>query len=260
MKGNYKEICTAEELRSMDLQGSYKLACDIDLQGACWTPLGTEEAPFRGILDGCGHTVSNFCICAGEGPVGFFGVLEGTVYALTLRNMTLKAEVTAAACVGAVAGVNYGELGGILVEDGSMQVVCREGAQLLCGVFAGENQGICRNVRSTQPLTVEAGSARAAVGGFFGKCTAGLVQHTEPLGTIAITGEQTRAALYAVEMANTELIACRFASPMNTLNGQLFSNYTVEEADDVTWDGCLWRDNKNDDSFLPAENYALRKE
>lgn len=254
------EIRTAAELKNINLQGSYRLACDIDLEGAVWTPLGTEEAPFRGYLDGCGHAVSNFRICGGAGDLGFFGANEGTVYDLTLRNMTLTAELCGPARVGAIAGANYGELGGVRVEGGSVTVTCRDGAALLCGVFAGENQGICRNVRADLPLTVAAGAAEASVGGFFGRCTAGLVEHVEPLGIFTVTGEKVKTALYAVEMANTELIACRFACPMNTVNGQLFSNYAVEEADDVTWDGCLWRDNKNDDRFLPAENYALRKE
>lgn len=243
----------------MQLTGCYELAADLDLGGAVWTPLGTEEAAFAGTFDGCGHTISNFRV-EGSGNVGFFGVNEGTVYALTLKDMTLELQACGETRVGAVAGTNYGELGGIRVEGGLLKVTCCEDAVLYCGAFAGENQGICRNMKSTQDLTVGAGKAEAWVGGFFGKCSAGLVQHTEPMGEIAITGEKVHAALYAAKLANTELIACRFASPMNTLNGQLFSNYTVEEAEDVIWDGCLWRDNKYSDRFLTAESYALRKE
>ncbi len=260
MNKGYKTISSVRELFAMELSGCYKLACDLDLGGRLWTPLGTEEAAFCGVLDGCGHAVSNFRISADGGDVGFFGVLEGTVYDLTLQDMTMTVDAQKDVRVGAVAGVSYGELGGVRVEGGTMTVTCRDDAVVYCGAFAGENQGICRNVRSSQSVTVSVGKAEAWVGGFFGKCTAGLVQHTEPMGEITVTGENVRAALYAPLLSNTELIACRFASPMNTLNGQLFSNYTVEEADDVTWDGCLWRDNKNSDCFLTEESYALRRE
>lgn len=48
--------------------------------GRDWTPLGSDDAPFCGVLDGCGHTISNFRITKTDeaGNTGIFGVNAGT--------------------------------------------------------------------------------------------------------------------------------------------------------------------------------------
>ena len=54
-------ITTPAQLQEMatDLDGYYKLGNDIDLSGFSWTPVGSSSAPFRGVLDGDGYTISN---------------------------------------------------------------------------------------------------------------------------------------------------------------------------------------------------------
>ena len=59
-----------------DLGGSYVLANDISLSGE-WLPVGTEEEPFTGTLDGAGHTIKGLSITSGDDNVGFFGFTEG---------------------------------------------------------------------------------------------------------------------------------------------------------------------------------------
>jgi len=259
MSKNAKLIYTVEGLRAMELDGSYALGSDLDLGGADWMPLGTEEAAFSGVLDGCGHTISNFRI-TGTGDVGFFGVLEGQVWSLNFENVTLETRAEDKSRVGLLAGASYGEFGGVKISGGVMKVTAQDDAVLYCGTFVGENYGLVRNVTSTMDVFVDAGKAEAWVGGFFGICGAGLIERVEPLGELILTGENVKAATYAAKIWNTELIANRFSCEMNTLNGRLVNNYAVEEAEDVVWDACVWRDNSNHDRFLPAENYAIRKD
>ena len=64
-------------------RASYKLMNDIDLDGAEWTPIGTEAVPFNGTFDGNGYRISNMKVTTPYGDVdistpclrnnGFFG-------------------------------------------------------------------------------------------------------------------------------------------------------------------------------------------
>ena len=50
------EVTTAAELQAaLGTAMEIKLAADIDLSGAAWTPVGTDAAPFVGSIDGMGH-------------------------------------------------------------------------------------------------------------------------------------------------------------------------------------------------------------
>ena len=83
-----------------DLGGSYVLANDISLSGE-WLPVGTEEEPFTGTLDGAGHTIKGLSITSGEDNVGFFGFTEGA----TISNVRFTdAKVKGNKQVGILAG------------------------------------------------------------------------------------------------------------------------------------------------------------
>lgn len=73
-------IMTAEQLMNIDMDGHHKLGQDIDLGGMEWKPLGTEDAPFTGSLDGQGFTISNFKITQPEKYLGLFGVAQGATF------------------------------------------------------------------------------------------------------------------------------------------------------------------------------------
>lgn len=83
-----------------DLSGKYVLANDISLSGE-WTPLGTEDEPFTGTLDGAGHTIKGLSITSGADNVGFFGFTEGA----TVKNVRFTgAKVLGNKQVGILAG------------------------------------------------------------------------------------------------------------------------------------------------------------
>jgi predicted ribosomally synthesized peptide with SipW-like signal peptide len=89
-------ISTANELASLaalvnegtaDFSGkTITLQNDITL-GDVWTPIGTEDHPFKGKFDGNGHTISGVSIKSlTEGIAGFFGVIDGAeITGLTLQ-------------------------------------------------------------------------------------------------------------------------------------------------------------------------------
>lgn len=67
-----------------DLTGSYVLTQDITLKSE-WSPLGTEEVPFTGTLDGQGHTIKGLYIGSRADNVGLFSYTNGA----TLQNVRL---------------------------------------------------------------------------------------------------------------------------------------------------------------------------
>ena len=105
----WKEIRTADALVALAqtddpelLAGNYRLEADIDLKGIDFPGIGSQSAPFTGMFDGNGRTISNLTICKPEeDDVGLFRVLYGG----TVKNLTLKnANVTGKGKVGAVVG------------------------------------------------------------------------------------------------------------------------------------------------------------
>lgn len=67
------------EKTATDFAGkTIKLTADIDLNNAAWTPIGTNENPFKGVFDGNDKTISNYNIIAADSNgSGLFGVIAG---------------------------------------------------------------------------------------------------------------------------------------------------------------------------------------
>ena len=92
------------------VEGHVKLSGDIDLQNMSWTPIGPSwTSPFRGHLDGAGHTISGLNVTNARTYYGFFGCLDNA----TVENLTLKGQVYCAepyARVGGLAGYAIGDV------------------------------------------------------------------------------------------------------------------------------------------------------
>ncbi|MBR3246105.1 MAG: hypothetical protein IKF90_25955 [Parasporobacterium sp.] len=102
-------ISNAEELQSFASRvnsgdaaartAEVTLTSDINFSGKDWKPIGIDKAhSFRGSFDGKGHRISNFRI---KDKVleykGFFGVLEGGVY-----NLTVDCSIIGSGTIGAL--------------------------------------------------------------------------------------------------------------------------------------------------------------
>jgi hypothetical protein len=88
------------------LDGAYYLAADIDLAGleGNWTPIGTAEDPFSGILNGYGKTIRGFTLPGGETRyTGLFGYL----YLARITNLTIEVENTEVTVSATAANTDY---------------------------------------------------------------------------------------------------------------------------------------------------------
>ncbi len=94
-----------------------RITGDLDFGGQTIPAIGTAKTPFCGVLDGNGHTLSNFTV-SGTDAQGLVGYLkEGSVQFLTLENCTVSGRTN----VGSVVGCN--EKGLILGCESSASVV-----------------------------------------------------------------------------------------------------------------------------------------
>lgn len=83
-----------------DLTGDFVLTQDITLSGE-WTPIGTEAAPFKGKINGNGHSIKGLTVTSGKDNQGFFSFTKGaTIQNVRFVGATVKGDKQ----VGIVAG------------------------------------------------------------------------------------------------------------------------------------------------------------
>ena len=78
-------IYDADGLLSILPDGKYILLNDIDMSGTFFTPIGTASAPFTGVFDGNGHTISGLEISSNAPYSAMFAYADGA----EIRNLTL---------------------------------------------------------------------------------------------------------------------------------------------------------------------------
>lgn len=136
------EISSVSDLRNMSMDGQYELTRDITISGS-WTPIGTESAPFNGILDGNGYTISISSSTAIFGQIGSKGEVRNlAVYASVSVNDSKSVTRTASTAsfsfdydVAGLALVNEGKVVGCTVS-GTVSVYSEVSASLGAGITA----------------------------------------------------------------------------------------------------------------------------
>lgn len=112
-----------------------QLDSDIDLIGD-WTPIGDAKKPFIGHLDGGGHIIRGLEIGRNSSvATGLFGVLQGTVENLTIKDACLR--VTNCDSVGIIAGAVYksGEIKNCRIENSVIEAKDFVGS--VAGIYYG---------------------------------------------------------------------------------------------------------------------------
>ena len=154
----------------------FKITADtpIDLGGSAenpWTPIGTEDNPFKGTFDGDGHTITGLYIDQkDEDNQGLFGVNEGTI-----KNLTVEGIVTGKDNVGGIAGTNTG--------TGTIQN-CTNNADVTgqnnVGGIAGKNDGTITGCQNNGTITGNGNNA----GGITGSNT-GTINESDNAGAVS---------------------------------------------------------------------------
>jgi len=173
----YMLVNSLSNLRALsnNLSGTYALGRDIDASassGTPFVPLGTDQTPFAGILDGVDHTISNLTIDTTGDRVAPFAVNTGAI-----RNVHLTSEMVSASRPGdnwtyaaGLVAVNAG----LLVNDsvaGSISLATNSGRYLVVGGLVASNSGSISRSSSSASVTGGPGGeccAAYTVGGLVG--------------------------------------------------------------------------------------------
>ena len=218
--------------------GTFELLCNIDMEGASLSPIGTADKPFTGKIDGKNFIISNFTLASAGETLGFIGVNEGTVQDLQLDGVTVNAAA-ANKYIGTLAGMNNAT---ILRSKASGKVNAEAAAaDAAIGGAIGANTGDFTNSTVTVDVLVSSQEA-AAVGGLAGTTAGGKIGFIESYGAITVTGEDKTVGLFAGTMEGTSITTCVFVGEDNSLNGELFTALTAT-GDQALITGCAMRDN-----------------
>lgn len=220
-------------------EGSFELLCDVDMQGATISPLGSTANPLTGTLNGSNHTIRNFTVKGSvDGCLGFIGANKGTIRNLYLDNVTVQSD-SSAMYIGALAGVNDGSIQHCTVT-GSL-TVDTAAADAVCGSLVGASTGDIKNSEINVDLTCTA-EGSATVAGIAGKAEKGTFEFVTTNGCLTVTGGDKKTALFIGDAKEMTLNTLAFVGADNSRDGKLFTNYFVTE-DAVTYEQMLTRDN-----------------
>lgn len=154
------------------LQYCYKLMDNITLEGK-WSPLGTEEVPFTGCINGNNKTISGLNVEIDSELAGLIGYGYGAkVYDLTVENPVIKGTNF----VGTIFAMGYDmELSNIVINNLDLSVISGENNDLAAGgVAAGAVSSNFYNVHVSGSVT-SLSNIEAYVGGFLGGFVEGTI-------------------------------------------------------------------------------------
>lgn len=209
--GNPYQISRLDQLQAMQNEpgAHYLLMGDIDASstasGEGFTPVGNNSTPFSGSLDGDGYTISDLFINrSSEDNGGLFGVIDNGASVENVR--LLDANVTGGSQVGALAGINNGDIiqsystgevsgtediGGLVGENNgliqlSFSTVSTSATNNNVGGLVGTNAATILSAYATGSVAGDVGSSN--VGGLVGVNTAfGEITETYAAGAVSGT-------------------------------------------------------------------------
>lgn len=150
-----EEISTVEQLKAIanGLNGHYKLVANIDLENEEWAPIGNASS-FTGVLDGNGHTISNFKVSNQSGYIGLIGYNKGTIKNLIITGTDVNVPaVSQNSYVGTIAGYNKGTIENVQVS-GSLLINSHSSSYTTyIGGIAGYNEGAIKNSTNNTSVT-----------------------------------------------------------------------------------------------------------
>ena len=167
-KENPISISTIEEFYTIadDMNAHYKLTADLDFNDYVnkndgdkntYSYLGSSTKPFKGVLDGDGHTIKNINNFAFPSSAYYFGLFatieyEGVVKNLNFQNIkfsTANAEGTLVTksieYIGIVAGYNEGTIENVTFDGITIEAGLSRSTSYV-GVVAGVNDGTIEDV------------------------------------------------------------------------------------------------------------------
>ena len=240
-------ISTAEELLSLaeavndgeNADAHVLLTDDISVEDS-WTPLGKNAmAPFKGVFDGNGHSVTVTVDNPRLSYFGFFGCLENA----TVKNLTVNGEIYCSEPYAYVGGLSARARGNVTVENCVNNAVVSSyarGSAGVGGIIGGYDDGVeyvFENIRlvlngcvNNGMIMVTGADSKAVAGGILGS-NANCAQLTECENNGAIyapeicIGGLMGQAGYTTGDFHTSITDCRSEGAITGKSGKTFRLY-----------------------------------
>jgi hypothetical protein len=136
---NYLEITTVDELKNIEMNKSYILMNNLNLNNQEWEPLGDFHNPFLGNFDGNGMSISNLSITDDDSQFnGLFGYVEGNIFDLNIIDFNIVYNTDKLTFAGGLAGTVTGDIENV-VTNGSIDVVNVK-SNTFAGLLVGASQ------------------------------------------------------------------------------------------------------------------------
>lgn len=270
----YLEITTVEELKAMDLNKSYILMNNLDLQAEEWIPLGTYNQPFRGNFDGNGYEIANLTITQEYIYSGLFGYVEGNISNLMLVDFTISYTTDKITFVGGLAGNSSGDVTDVSL-NGDITVTNND-SNTYAGLLLGQSSenSYAGNISNFLPNNITGNQAQgnltivseriAFVGGLIGKSFNSKVSDNFVQSTIDVTSIEDMVNVGGLIGHNYGGITAgyeieRKAKDITVSNNIAFSQITTENLMNNGYIGGLIGYNNfgdNHDNFAETMIYA----
>ncbi len=176
------------------LRGIYfRLDADIDLKRIPWTPIGSAEAPFEGMFDGGGHTVSGLYVHNAE-YAGLFGSVEGygVISRLSVEGNIFASGEQNQCFAGGIAGICSGRISGCRYR-GTIDISAL-GSCYAGGIAGGLGGKISASVSYAAVVTGKNGAKTAKAGGIAGYSSGGGIENCRSDGQVTVNAESLALA------------------------------------------------------------------
>lgn len=238
----------------------YRLANNIELSSE-WKPIGSENAPFTGTLDGCGYSIRSLLVTEQKNEAGLFSFIGETGI---VKNLYVDAQsIEGTHNIGIIAGENSG-----LIENCQTTGMVNASGNISGGI-TGSNKGNivnCMSAANKVSANMYAGGITGYNSGNIDKCAAYVHTVSASAYACGITATNTNGTVkncLAAELnVLTDVIRNSSRVAINRENGTAENNYAYSRMNAELEDGYRNKDAKNgaDISWQELTNIEWFKE
>lgn len=221
----FKLITTTDEFNAIrnDLGGFYQLGADIDFSGENYIPIGSQDNPFRGYLNGDGHTISGIKINNSSNNFqGVFGYADGAYFTdLDL----VSPEVGGRSDVGSLLGKGVGvTIARVVIEEPVIS-----GLDHVGGIAGGTDAGKASYIQDCYVVNGTINTSAYQAGGILGVASDTKIENTYYTGTVnAPVNEQGNNAAGILALTeNRQNMMFGVASLATSVTGGTASEFTA---------------------------------
>lgn len=222
------QIATVVNDGTTDFEGKFfELTIDLDFSSSKYTPVGTENRPFKGLFNGKAHTISGISLSDEGSYQGIFGHIGtgAAVYNLKADNCTSTG--------GIIVGTNEGSVAACVSTCGNIVGTNTGDGTVMNCLYLGAANYIVTTSGNTQAYTVTSGTAGLTLD--FGNATVDFNENGAGGITVYDAGLCYGGSFYATEGTEVSFdtqtaedkVAVSVAASSGTLTGNPEEGYVL---------------------------------